>query len=246
MTARVRLGALAITAAAAAAFPVTTSAAEYGSRTMREGTNGADVKQLQRYLTQADFRTTADGAFGPLTARSVRAFERSDGRPVNGVVPPRDARAIRAEATEATTEQTEPVERGEARITKEGLAVAPADAPEAVKQVIAAGNEIAKKPYRYGGGHGQWKDSGYDCSGSVSYALHGAGLVRRPMSSGEYADWARPGRGEWITVYARGDHMFMMVAGLRFDTSGLDEDGTRWHTTKHTREGYALRHPRAL
>ena len=246
MTARVRLSALAITAAAGAALPVTASAVEYGSRTMREGTEGTDVKQLQRYLTQAGFQTTADGAFGPLTARSVRAFERADERFVNGVVPPRDARAIRAEATEATTEQTDTVERGRARITKEGLAVAPADAPEAVKQVIAAGNEIAKKPYRYGGGHAQWKDSGYDCSGSVSYALRGAGLVRRPMSSGEYVDWGRAGRGEWITVYARGDHMFMMVAGLRFDTSGLDEDGTRWHTTSHSREGYAVRHPRGL
>ena len=249
MTACVRLGALALIATAAASAPVAASAAEYGSRTMREGTSGTDVKQLQRYLTQAGFETTPDGAFGPLTARSVRSFERSDGRPVNGVVPPGDARAIEAEATEATSEpveETEPTETSRARITRDGLAVAPEDAPEAVKQVIAAGNEIAKKPYEYGGGHGQWKDSGYDCSGSVSYALHGAGLVRRPMSSGEYTDWGRQGRGEWITVYAHGGHMFMMVAGLRFDTSGLDEDGTRWHTTSHTREGYAVRHPSGL
>jgi cell wall-associated NlpC family hydrolase len=216
---------------------------------MREGTNGKDVRQLQRYLTQAGFETTADGAFGPLTARSVRRFERSDGRPVNAVVPPRDARAIEAEATEATSEQTEPVEEtqptetGRARITSDGLAVAPADAPEAVKQVIAAGNEIAKKPYKYGGGHGSWNDSGYDCSGSVSYALHGAGLVRRPRDSGEFMSWGSRGRGEWITVYAHGGHMYMMVAGLRFDTSGREEDGTRWHDTRASREGYAVRHP---
>jgi cell wall-associated NlpC family hydrolase len=244
MTARVRLGALAITVAVT--FPATAHSAEYGSRTMREGTNGKDVKQLQRYLTRAGFETTADGAFGPLTARSVRKFERSDGRAVNGVVPPRDARAIQTQATEAAPEPTEPTEppaTGRARITSDGLAVAPADAPEEVRQVIAAGNEIAKKPYKYGGGHGQWNDSGYDCSGSVSYALHGAGLVSRPRDSGEFMSWGASGRGEWITIYAHGGHVYMMVAGIRFDTSGRAEDGTRWHSTRASREGYAVRHP---
>ena len=253
MSARVRLRALAITVLASVAIPATAAAVPYGSRTMREGTNGSDVERLQRYLTRAGFPTTADGMFGPRTAGSVRAFERSDGRPVNGVVPPRDARAIQAEATEAadsepteTGEETAPTETGEARITSDGRAVAPADAPEAVKEVIAAGNEIATKPYKYGGGHGSWQDSGYDCSGSVSYALHGAGLVRRPMDSGEFARWGRSGRGQWITVYAHGGHVYMMVAGLRFDTSGRQEDGTRWHDTRASREGYAVRHPSGL
>ena len=94
MTARVRLGALAITAIAATAAPAAATAADYGSRTMREGTNGSDVRNLQRYLTRAGFPTTADGAFGPRTAGSVRDFERSEDRTVNGVVPPSDARAI--------------------------------------------------------------------------------------------------------------------------------------------------------
>ena len=250
MTARVRLGALAIIAAAATAAPA--SAAEYGSRTMREGTNGSDVKQLQRYLTTAGFPTTADGAFGPLTERSVRKFERADGMTVNGVVPPKDARIIEHAALKAEPEQTEPTEdtqpteRGEAYITHEGLAVAPADAPEAVKAVIAAGNEIAKKPYRYGGGHGEWNDSGYDCSGSVSYALHGAGLLGRPRDSGEFMSWGSAGRGTWITVFAHGGHVYMKVAGLRFDTSGLDEDGTRWHDTGAGLDGYTIRHPSGL
>jgi len=253
MTARVRSGVLAIIAVAAAAAPVTATAASYGSRTLREGTNGKDVRQLQRYLTQAGFETTADGAFGPITARSVRRFERSDDRRVNGVVPPRDARAIQSAALETASEDpaptetdTDTTETGRATITSDGLAVAPADAPEAVKQVIAAGNEIAKKPYKYGGGHGSWNDSGYDCSGSVSYALHGAGLVRRPRDSGEFMSWASSGRGEWITVYAHGGHVYMMVAGLRFDTSGRAEDGTRWHDTRASREGYTVRHPGGL
>ena len=248
MAARVRVGALAIVTVAAVALPSAASAATYGSRTMREGTSGKDVRQLQGYLTGAGYATTADGAFGPMTARSVRRFERADGRAVNGVVPPRDARAIQAAATEAEPEQTEPAptETSRAYITKDGLAVAPADAPEAVKQVIAAGNEIATKPYEYGGGHGQWDDSGYDCSGSVSYALHGAGLLNRPKDSGELMSWRFAGRGEWITVYAHASHAYMKVAGLRFDTSGLDEDGTRWHDTRASREGYAVRHPNGL
>jgi cell wall-associated NlpC family hydrolase len=252
MTARVRLGVLAITAAATVAAPVAASAASYGSRTMREGTSGRDVRQLQRYLTTAGFSTSADGAFGPRTGRSVRRFERAHERRVNAVVPPREARIIRrkARAAEAAPEDTEPTteptETGRARIRRDGLAVAPSDAPQAVKDVIAAGNEIATKRYRYGGGHASWNDSGYDCSGSVSYALRGARLVRRPMSSGEFAGWGRRGRGDWITVYAHSGHVYMKVAGLRFDTSGLKEDGTRWHTTRRSKRGYTVRHPRGL
>ena len=213
--------------------------------------SGSDVKQLQRYLTSAGFSTTADGAFGPLTARSVRRFERSDGRPVNGVVPPEGRQRHREGGREGRARADRagrgaaPTETSRARITNDGLAVAPADAPEAVKQVIAAGNEIAKKPYKYGGGHGDWTDSGYDCSGSVSYALHGAGLLNRPKDSGELMSWRFSGRGEWITVFANSGHVYMKVAGLRFDTSGLDEDGTRWHDTRASREGYAIRHPRS-
>jgi cell wall-associated NlpC family hydrolase len=217
---------------------------------MREGTSGGDVQRLQRYLTRSGFETTADGAFGPRTSRSVRAFERHDDRRVDGVVPPSDARAIRAAATASAPAdeqaEAEPEPETGGRITREGLAVAPADAPATVRKVIAAGNEIAKRPYRYGGGHGSWDDSGYDCSGSVSYALRGARLVRRPMSSGEYAGWGRSGRGSWITVYAHGGHVYMVVAGLRFDTSGLDEDGSRWHRTRASRSGYTVRHPGGL
>jgi len=252
MTARVRLGALALIAAGATALPADASAATYGSRTMREGMHGKDVKWLQRYLTSAGYSTSADGAFGPLTGKSVRRFERADGRRVNGVVPRKDAKAIKRAATKAESEQTDPVdettptETSRARITSDGLAVAPADAPEQVKQVIAAGNEIAKKRYKYGGGHGDWNDSGYDCSGSVSYALHGAGLLNRPKDSGQLMGWRLSGRGEWITVYANSGHVYMKVAGLRFDTSGLDEDGTRWHDTRASRDGYAVRHPRGL
>lgn len=129
-------------------------------------------------------------------------------------------------------------------LNPDGTATAPAGAPDAVKQIIAAGNEIASKPYRYGGGHGKWKDSGYDCSGSVSYALHGAGLLDQPMASGGFERWAQPGKGTWVTVYAKADHMYMVVAGLRFDTSGADP--SRWQTETRPTAGYAVRHPAGL
>ena len=113
--------------------------------------------------------------------------------------------------------------------------------------MIAAGNEIAKKPYKYGGGHGQWNDSGYDCSGSVSYALHGAGLVGRPRDSGEFMSWGSVGP-------RRLDHRLRprrprLHDGRRASAStraGCDEDGTRWHDTRASREGYTIRHPSGL
>ena len=135
-----------------------------------------------------------------------------------------------------------------ARLTKDGLAVAPRYAPTPVKRIIAAGNKIAKTPYRYGGGHASFKDSGYDCSGSVSYALRGARLVKRAMTSGEYMSWGSRGKGDWVTVYAHGGHVYMTVAGLRFDTSGARANGgSRWHKTKRGwGDGYAIRHPKGL
>jgi len=130
-----------------------------------------------------------------------------------------------------------------ARVLRDGTAQAPEGAPSVVKRVILAGNEIAKHPYKWGGGHGAWRDSGYDCSGSVSFALAGAGLLSRPMASGGFMRWGRPGEGRWITIYANGGHIFMVVAGLRFDTSGQGRAGTRWQEGSRSAAGYAVRHP---
>jgi hypothetical protein len=112
----------------------------------------------------------------------------------------------------------------------DGRAVPPPGAPPLVKRVIAAANEIDGRPYVWGGGHTSFATKGYDCSGAVSYALHGAGLLETTMVSGQLEDWGEPGMGKWITVYANAEHVFMMVAGLRFDTR---EDipgvsGPRW------------------
>ena len=125
----------------------------------------------------------------------------------------------------------------------DGTAVAPESAPEAVKAVIEAGNRIIDKPYKYGGGHGKWEDSGYDCSGSMSYALHGGGLLDDALTSSDFSSWGEAGKGEWITTYGSGGHSFMVVAGLRFDTgfNDGDSDGPDWSTKM--RPGERLRRP---
>ena len=127
-----------------------------------------------------------------------------------------------------------------------GRAVAPADAPPAVKQVIAAANKIRTKPYIYGGGHARWWDAGYDCSGAVSFALRGAGLIDTPMPSGSLAGWGSAGKGRWITVYANGGHAYAIIAGLRWDTAGNTRGtGPRWHKSLKAQASgpFTSRHP---
>lgn len=133
-----------------------------------------------------------------------------------------------------------------AQLGPDGTAVAPADAPPEVAKVIAAANRIATLPYRYGGGHRRFADTAYDCSGSVSFALHGADLLDAPLASTGLEDWGARGAGRWITVYANAEHAFMVVAGLRFDTSGQREAGTRWQPMDRTTSGFVVRHPSGL
>jgi cell wall-associated NlpC family hydrolase len=129
-----------------------------------------------------------------------------------------------------------------ARVLPDGTAVAPENAPDIVKRVILAANEIAKFPYKWGGGHGAWRDNGYDCSGSVSFALAGAGLLDSPLTSGGFLGYGAPGPGRWITIYTNQGHIFMTVAGLRFDTSGQGRAGTRWQAESVSTAGFAVRH----
>jgi hypothetical protein len=128
-----------------------------------------------------------------------------------------------------------------AKLLPNGDAVAPRNAPGEVKAIIAAGNQIARDPYKWGGGHGAWQDDGYDCSGSVSFALAGAGLLGSPLTSGGFMNYGAPGHGRWITIYANSGHIFMVVAGLRFDTSGQGRAGTRWQSEVRSTAGFAVR-----
>jgi peptidoglycan hydrolase CwlO-like protein len=127
-----------------------------------------------------------------------------------------------------------------------GMVQAPAGAPAAVREVIAAGNAIATLPYVYGGGHASFHADGYDCSGSVSYALAAAGLVTSPIVSGAFESWGDPGPGRWISVYANAGHVWMEVAGWRFDTVALAEGGTRWSRGGGEFSGFVVRHPPGL
>jgi hypothetical protein len=231
-----------------------TALARFGDRTLSTGSTGHDVRVLQSWLDKMGFQTDIDGTFGRHTRWAVRRFEQAKGLPVNGVLSPPDAAAMRQAMTARYSytggdqpTQTAPAPGSTATMDADGLhAVAPADAPSEVQQAIAAANRIVGKPYKYGGGHGKWEDTGYDCSGTVSYALHGAALLDAPLSSGEFGGWGVSGKGDWMTVYYNGGHAYAIIAGLRLDTSGSDGKGPRWHTDLRSGSGYEVRHWRGL
>jgi peptidoglycan hydrolase-like protein with peptidoglycan-binding domain len=245
--------------------------ARYAARTLKVGSTGSDVKQLQTYLTQVGLATTRDGQYGRGTAQKEKAFERQKGLRADGRATPSDQRLLKQAArspaashapSNATNDPSGGTSydgsnpgssgssgssTGKARMSSDGrTAIAPSDAPPEVKAAIAAANRITTKPYRYGGGHGKWEDSGYDCSGSVSYALHGGGFVSKPLDSSGFESWGRAGKGVWITVYANSGHAYAVIAGLRFDTSSGGSNngsGPRWRTTARSSSGYVARHP---
>lgn len=236
------------------ATPAAADAARYGSRTLKSGSQGGDVGQLQRYLTKAGHRVRADGEFGPRTTQALRATERELELRPDGVATRSQQRMIRRAVVSSTggaVYRAPPplrmvVPGATGQVTPDGFAIAPAWAPQVVKDVVAAGNVIAKTPYRWGGGHGAWTDSGYDCSGSVSFALHGGRLLRSPLVSGDFARWGEAGPGSWITVYANGGHVYMVVAGMRFDTSARSRTGSRWSAEMRPSAGFAVTHPKGL
>jgi len=132
----------------------------------------------------------------------------------------------------------------------DGLAAAPIDAPPAVQEIIWAGNQIVGLPYIYGGGHASFNSPGYDCSGTVSYALHGASLLSTPMDSTEFEGWGGKGVGTWVTIFANGGHAYMTVAGIRLDTSPANDpsglQGPRWRPLRPENAGFVVRHPVGL
>ena len=138
-------------------------------------------------------------------------------------------------------------EHGRTALLKNGVAYAPRNAPLAVKRAIAAGNRLQGKPYKWGGGHVRHHDSGYDCSGTVSYVLREAGLLRGTLTSGGYFRYGKKGEGRWITIYVRKGHVFVTVAGLRLDTGGPGaRTGPRWKPETREGRGHVMRHPRGL
>jgi hypothetical protein len=238
---------------AVSGLPVATADAKritFGERDLRQGMKGTDVRVLQGFLTKAGIKTTVDGRYGPRTTSNVRRWERKVKLPVDGRVPKTDAATLRMQVEQGTAgTQAVPVAAAptaNATLGADGKAIAPVGAPPEVVAVIAAANEIVGKPYRYGGGHGDFEDSGYDCSGAVSYALHGGDLLDAPLDSSGLESFGESGPGEWITVYAHGSHAYVVIAGLRFDTSGSGEEGPRWRPESRSGSGYTVRHPAGL
>jgi peptidoglycan hydrolase CwlO-like protein len=198
-----------------------------------------DLKLTNQVLAQRNQVAALQGALltRQISEVSARAGKQSALDGLNAKLHALEAKAA-AEARAAVV--------GGIRIQTGGMVQPPPGAPTAVAQVIAAGNAIATLPYIWGGGHGSFQANGYDCSGSVSYALAAAGLLSSPLDSTGFESWGADGPGRWITVYANAGHAWMTVAGWRFDTVALSEGGTRWSQSMAGTGGYVVRHPPGL
>jgi peptidoglycan hydrolase CwlO-like protein len=189
---------------------------------------------VRQQLTQLAARSRARNRYGAVSARLGHLQAR-----LNAI----EAAAARAAAAAAATGNANV---GGIAVNTGGMVQPPAGAPEAVRQIIAAGNAIATLPYIWGGGHGSFHASGYDCSGSVSYVLAAAGLLSSPEVSGDFESYGDPGPGRWVTIYANAGHVWMQVAGWRFDTVALSYGGTRWSQGGGEFAGFVVRHPPGL
>jgi peptidoglycan hydrolase-like protein with peptidoglycan-binding domain len=224
-----------------------------GARLLRNGLHGADVTILQGDLTIAGYPTAVDGDYGPATAASVVAYKQAHSMtPANGVAGPAFDKSLQSAISAFEAD----VPTGKAVINPDGTATAPAGAPAAVQSVIAAANSILDTSYCVGGGHGQWKSSCYDCSGSVSFALHGAGLLSSSEDSTGFETYGQAGPGKWISIYTDPSHAFLVVDGIAFDTADYggpnipSGTGPRWRSNPlgNLADGgdYVVRHPPGL
>ncbi len=227
----------------AANNPASAETGATGETGATEAPTGNPISRLQAALHLA-----TDGEFGPETEAAVRRLQARHGLHVDGVVGPATWALIGVsnEGT-LTPPHSAMVEPSEGSPSSPGSSESTAGGGEGVvSRVIAAGDEIATRPYVWGGGHGSFESTGYDCSGSVSYALHGGGLLRSPEDSTGLESYGDPGPGRYITIYANSEHAWMVVDGKRFDTVALAESGSRWSSSMGSTGGFVVRHPAGL
>jgi peptidoglycan hydrolase-like protein with peptidoglycan-binding domain len=194
---------------------------------------------------QAALHLSPDGEFGPETEAAVRRLQARHGLPVDGVVGPETWQLIGVSGEQTLTPPASAVSAAQTAGASDSTG-GEGEAASVVARVIAAGDEIATRPYVWGGGHGSFESVGYDCSGSVSYALHGGGLLSSPEDSTGLESYGEAGPGRYITIYANSEHAFMVIDGKRFDTVALAETGTRWSDSMASTAGFVARHPDGL
>jgi cell wall-associated NlpC family hydrolase len=225
--------------AAAESVPSATGAV-LAEMTRREGTPTRVAREARKHARQRA-RIAARLAAARRAAAARAAAARTNTGPGYWLDPGAAAIANSAPASGAESAWLQGGRGG--WVEASGFARAPVNAPDAIKRVIQAGNQIARAPYLWGGGHGAWQDHGYDCSGSVSYALAAGGMLGYTQTSGQLTSWGAPGPGKWLTIYANEGHVFMYVAGLRFDTSGRAGDhASRWQLAPRSAGGFVARH----
>ncbi len=213
--------------------------AETDHQSAPSGQSGSPVEILQRAL-----HVPVDGEFGPETEAAVKHLQASHGMEVDGVVGPATWSALGV-SNEHTLHPPHP-HTASSNSDAGGGSSSNSGGEGVVARVIAAADEIATRPYVYGGGHGSFQSEGYDCSGSVSYALHGGGLLSSPEDSSALESYGEAGPGKYITIYADAEHAFMVIDGRRFDTVAQQEDGSRWSSSMTSTAGYVVRHPDGL
>lgn len=248
-------------------FAIATAAPSLAAAaTSTGGTTAAPVSTAKPATAQGSQASKASSAKkssaldAPITAKTPKLeyhgpiYELSGGKVVPYVTPPPANTVLGTTGGEPVAAGSEGRPKllvpGQTARLIDGLAAAPMSAPNSIQKMIWAGNQIIGKPYVYGGGHGSFRSFGYDCSGTVSFALHGASLIKAPMDSSEMMSWGGHGIGRWVTIFANPGHAYMTIAGLRLDTSPVDDpsnqNGPRWRPLRPENAGFVKRHPEGL
>jgi peptidoglycan hydrolase-like protein with peptidoglycan-binding domain len=220
----------------------TATVADTEGQEAAEAAPGNEISRLQSAL-----HLETDGNFGPETEAAVRRLQSRHGLSVDGVVGPSTWAVLGVSGAPTLNPPHSALVHSDSSdssaIDVSDTTSSTGESSSVIARVIAAGDEIATRPYVWGGGHGSFESAGYDCSGSVSYALHGGGLLSSPEDSSEFESYGEAGPGRYITIYANAEHAFMVIDGKRFDTIAQQETGTRWATSVGDTSGYVVRHP---